>query len=213
MSEEMTRKEIIWQLKGLLLGELRTTAKERKALEYAISSLETDEAYNLMYEKPEFCENCIDREYLIKDLYCKANGETSINIHWFEGYIKRLPSVLPKATKNDLAVDCISRADAIKAMQEKAKKLTNEDTINGLCGAVAVLFDLPPATPQEPKSEWEHDHEILKAYSDGANEVIDKIRADINIMPCAITSMKEIYVNRDKVINILDKYKAESEKA
>ena len=113
MSEEMTRKEIIWQLKGLLLGELRTTAKERKALEYAISSLETDEAYNLMYEKPEFCENCIDREYLIKDLYCKANGETSINIHWLEGYIKRLPSVLPKATKKDSAVDCVDRTPSI----------------------------------------------------------------------------------------------------
>lgn len=42
-------------------------------------------------------------------------------------------------------------------------------------------------------------------------EVLDKIRADINTMPCAITSMREIYVNRDKVINILDKYKAESE--
>lgn len=55
-------------------------------------------------------------------------------------------------TKNNLAVDCISRADAIKAMQEKAKRLTNEDTINGLCGAVAILFDLPSVTPQEPKT-------------------------------------------------------------
>lgn len=64
---------------------------------------------------------------------------------------------------------------------------------------------------QEPKSEWEQDHEILKAYSDGANEVLDKIRAEINTMSCAVTSMKEIYVNRDKVINILDKYKGESE--
>lgn len=32
---------------------------------------------------------------------------------------------------------------------------------------------------QEPKSEWEHDHEILKAYSDGANGVLDEIRAEI----------------------------------
>ena len=55
------------------------------------------------------------------------------------------------ATKNNLGVDCISRADAIKAMQDKAKKLKNEDTINGLCGAVAILFDLPSVTPQEPR--------------------------------------------------------------
>lgn len=67
------------------------------------------------------------------------------------------------------------------------------------------------ALGQEPKSEWEQDHAILKAYSDGVNETLDKIRAEINTMPCAVTSMKEIYVNRDKVINILDKHKGESE--
>ena len=55
-------------------------------------------------------------------------------------------------TKNDLGVDLISRADAIKAMQDKAKKLKNEDTINGLCGAVAILFDMPSVIPQEPKT-------------------------------------------------------------
>lgn len=54
-------------------------------------------------------------------------------------------------TKNDLGVDLISRADAIKAMQDKAKKLTNEDTINGLCGAVAILLEMPSVTPQEPR--------------------------------------------------------------
>jgi hypothetical protein len=51
-------------------------------------------------------------------------------------------------TKNDLGVDLISRADAIQAMQDKAKKLTNEDTINGLCGAVAMLYEMPSVTPQ-----------------------------------------------------------------
>jgi len=55
-------------------------------------------------------------------------------------------------TKNDLGVDLISRADAIKAMQNKAKKLKNEDTINGLCGAVAILYEMPSVTPQEPKT-------------------------------------------------------------
>ena len=31
------------------------------------------------------------------------------------------------------------------------------------------------ALEQEQKSEWDHDHEILKAYADGANNVLDKI--------------------------------------
>lgn len=57
-----------------------------------------------------------------------------------------------KLEKDFGELDCISRADAIKAMQDKAKKLTNEDTINGLCGAVAILFDMPPVTPQKPKT-------------------------------------------------------------
>jgi len=56
-----------------------------------------------------------------------------------------------KLEKNFGESDCISRADAIQAMQDKAKKITNEDTINGLCGAVAILFDLPSVTPQEPR--------------------------------------------------------------
>ena len=36
--------------------------EHREALEIAISSLETDEAYQLEYEQPEFCADCISRE-------------------------------------------------------------------------------------------------------------------------------------------------------
>ena len=70
-------------------------------------------------------------------------------------HIADVSEMVEPTTKNDLGVDCISRADAITAMQNKAKKLKNEDTINGLCGAVAILFDLPSVTPQEPrKGHW-----------------------------------------------------------
>ena len=56
--------------------------------------------------------------------------------------------VQDSTTKNDLGVDCISREQAIKAMQDKAKELKNLDTINGLCGAVAILFELPSVYPK-----------------------------------------------------------------
>jgi DNA-directed RNA polymerase subunit RPC12/RpoP len=80
--------------------------------------------------------------------------------------IKALEQV--PTTKNDLGVDCISRADAIKAMQDKAKKLKNEDTINGLCGAVAILFDMPSVTPQEPKvGQWKHDRANVRCSNCG----------------------------------------------
>jgi hypothetical protein len=48
--------------------------------------------------------------------------------------------------------DLISRQDAIKAIDEKAKRIKNEDTLNGLAGAVGILFDLPSVKPQEPKT-------------------------------------------------------------
>ena len=46
----------------------------------------------------------------------------------------------------------ISLQDAIKAIDEKAKRIKCEDTLNGLAGAIAILFDLPSVKPQEPKT-------------------------------------------------------------
>ena len=44
--------------------------------------------------------------------------------------------------------DLISRQEAIKAIDEKAKRIKNEDTLYGLAGAVGILFDLPSVKPQ-----------------------------------------------------------------
>ncbi len=68
---------------------------------------------------------------------------------------------------------------------------------------------------QEPKSEWEQDHAILKAYSDGANEVLDKIRTEIEKLQkmCDKNDLNLMaqYSAFGMVLDILDKYKAESE--
>ena len=64
----------------------------------------------------------------------------------------------------------------------------------------------------ELQSEWQQDHEILKAYSNGANEVLDKIRAEIE--------ERKLYSggepNRELAFNvclqIIDKY-AEEDKS
>ena len=106
-------------------------------------------------------------------------------------------------TKNNLGVDCISRADAIRVA-------------SGYCHPSNVaneLAKLPSVTPQEPKSEWQQDHEILKAHSDGANEVLDKIRFDLfklyNDRPSDYNHSQrtELFC---EVIKILDKYTAGS---
>lgn len=63
---------------------------------------------------------------------------------------------------------------------------------------------------QPNKSEWQKDHEILKAYSDGANEVLDKIRAEIE-EKCCITVGRENdpAITLHDVFEIIAKNKAE----
>ena len=68
---------------------------------------------------------------------------------------------------------------------------------------------------QEP-SEWQQDHAILKAHADGANEVVDRIkeaRKEIDGL-CKLEFMTkplEIAVDRDAVLQIIDKLIAEAE--
>ncbi len=63
---------------------------------------------------------------------------------------------------------------------------------------------------RESKSEWQKDHEILKAYSDGANGVLDELKDEIekywsycdeNLQAPTLSGIKQL----------IDKYKTESE--
>lgn len=87
--------------------------------------------------------------------------------------------------------------------------------------------------PTEPKSEWQKDREILKAYSDGANGVLDELRDEIaeekEHAYADFERYKVEYLGQDwkdaldslpqddfrygmeRCIDIIDKYKAESE--
>lgn len=78
------------------------------------------------------------------------------------------------------------------------------------------------ALEQEPKSEWQKDHEILKAYSDGANGVLDEIRAEVEQTVSRYTISRERagmgqvewddrLIKEADVLQIIDKYKSESE--
>lgn len=89
-------------------------------IDFAISSLETDEAYQLEYEQPEFCKNCIDREAvyyyisshiheIITESGTDKNAHTNAILRSLANGVKTMPSVLPKVTKNDLGVDAVSR--------------------------------------------------------------------------------------------------------
>lgn len=83
------------------------------------------------------------------------------------------------------------------------------------------------ALDQKPKSEWQQDHEILKAYSNGANDMLDKIKAEMAnhlqtmdicnvekangvIVQSELTNRKVVLY--DTVLHIIDEYKEEGNK-
>jgi hypothetical protein len=49
--------------------------------------------------KKEPCEDAISREFLLRDLLLKAQGEKDVSIKWLEKYINSLPSVTPQEPK------------------------------------------------------------------------------------------------------------------
>ena len=76
------------------------------------------------------------------DKVCRGSVEYRVIYDRCEELIKAIPSAEPSG-------DLISRQAAIKAIDEKAKRIKNADTLNGLAGAVGKLFDLPSVAPPQ----------------------------------------------------------------
>jgi hypothetical protein len=77
--------------------------------------------------------------------------------------------------------DAISRYQKIKQMLYEFKEMPLAPCLmkGHICAVHEILNEViePSASSSEkPKSEWEHDHEILKAYSDGASAVLESIK-------------------------------------
>lgn len=108
-------------------------------------------------------------------------------------------------TKNDLGVDAVNRKEFIDWLKNW--------TLGDATPLIDFVNSMPSVTPQEPTSEWEQDHEILKAYSDGATEVLDKIRAEIDELIEFNKRMNYMGIAGGLALakNVIDKYKAESE--
>ena len=103
-----------------------------KAITMAIEALEQEPS-------EQECKNC--KHYPDDDetcLECEYEGIT-------RGYTRY---------EQEPSGDLISRQAAIKAIEERAKQIKNEDTLNGLAGAVAILFELPSVKPQEKTGHW-----------------------------------------------------------
>jgi len=65
----------------------------------------------------------------------KVKDPASIDLFYMVGAIMN-GTVLPKGHGKLIDAD-----ELIKAIEKKSKRLKNLDTINGLCGAVALIYD------------------------------------------------------------------------
>ena len=137
-------------------------------------------------DENEPCEDCISRQAAIDAC------DQSINLFEAVDRIKELPPVNPqKPICPSAGIDCedcpayedaISREAVIDGINEYFhdeyyQRTSIQDCRD--CLIEDVIKNMPSVTSQ-PKSEWQQDHEILKAYSDGASAVLDKVRAEID---------------------------------
>lgn len=84
--------------------------------------------------------------------------------------------------------------------------------IEGAFSCPSAGIDCEDCPAYEKKSEWEHDHEILKAYSDGASAVLDKVRAEIEERKLNSGGEPNRELAFNVCLQIIDKY-AEEDKA
>ena len=115
-------------------------------------------------------------------------------------------------TKNDLGVDCISRAEAIKCLEcdfDITGKENMKTVVNYINSAHDKIVNLPRVKqePFNPMVEIDLYSVIKQKYIE--REVLDKIYADIQRLRGCSCSCSDGII--DDVEDILDKYKAESE--
>lgn len=139
-------------------------------------------------------------------------------------YYDLLADVREAEEEQEPCEDAISRQavlDAINTdfhedlsqLEDAVKQLPPVNQFKPIC-CPSMGIDCENCPAYEKKSEWQHDHEILKAYSDGANEVLDKIKAEIDeqydrVHPYDISCAEGL----EMALNIVDKYIAEEDKA
>lgn len=179
---DMSRKEVIdWlcRLRSNVPTFMPKIWHEKfiEALGFAISSLEIDEAYQLEYEKPttkkdlvssiveEISEQVTEthEEFIFETIrpYCENVVQMKISKRDLE------QALLKYYGKNDLGVDCVSRAQAQTKIEMNASRYTIarerggmgqvewSDQLIKVSDAVDIIRNLPSVTLQEPrKGEW-----------------------------------------------------------
>jgi len=139
------------------------------------------------------CENCKHHKETCR------NGIFYHSCESWECEFERKP--MTKAEAKELLLN-------IAAYDKRSDKWIEQEVVTEAVHALEQAEGALSSSEKPNKSEWEHDHEILKAYSDGANAVLDKIRAEIEQMN-NLDYVEPVTVH--EILQIIDKYKAESE--
>ena len=103
--------------------------------------------------------------------------------------------------------DTISRKAVIDTLENMDRALDEDRTVENYKDLLRECYKVLPS-----KSEWDHDHEILKAYSDGASAVLDEVRAEIEERKLNSGGEPNRELAFNVCLQIIDKY-AEEDKA
>ena len=144
----------------------------------------------------------------------EAIYELETNVDYKTEKIKKACQIAIKALEQQPCEDCISRQAAIDIIE---RWLSCDDyneaerhIMRAMQSVLYDLYDLPSVTPKS-KSEYEHDHDVVKAYNDGQAYILDKIRAEIEEIKLDVDldiGNEMIYNNAIKdVLEIIDKYR------
>ena len=99
---ELTRKQVIEELKAILETQYWNVPLSKAALEYAINSLKTDEAYQLMYEGEDIYIKA-DMVAMLEDLDLQIDELASYNLEVAK--VQRLIRDRIKKLKLDVEID------------------------------------------------------------------------------------------------------------
>lgn len=121
-----------------------------------------------------------------------------------------------ESTKNDLGVDCISRAEAIKCLEcdfDITGKENMKTVVNYINSAHDKIVNLPRVKqePSKPMVEIDLYSVIKQKYIE--REVLDKIRAEISTVYESLDGYDPDSLGTfvSKIDEIFDRYKAEAE--
>lgn len=131
---------------------------------------------------------------------------------------KMIANGIPLNSSEEPCEDAISRYQKIKQMLYELKEMPLAPCLmkGHICAVHEILNEvMEPSTSssQKPKSEWQHDHEILKAYSDGASAVLDKVRAEIEERKLNSGGEPNRELAFNVCLQIIDGYMTEEDKA